>query len=1018
MPRSARLPLVASLLLVAAGLAVLPGVWATITIRQAFFDTLGMGSVYHRHVATERNLFLGTVGVLIVLGIPLLLAALRVAAVPDRDGSRLPFVRRAVWSVWAVLGVISALLFGTAMLEKGDAFLAATNAVSFGRTYAGHDVSYFIFELPLQVSVLRLAAFALVLLAIASGGVYFAAEQRRRGTLVHQGDARRAADVVVSVTFVYGGLALVCLGLAYAIDRNSALIGGDDLISGADKATRIVQMPSQLVIGLLIAVLGIATIALALARLRRALFATTQRMAAGAGGTWIATAVLLAIFSTFWWVILVVVAVAATLALLSLSKPAPEGRPNLASVHGTLRRGKIDGWPDRSAWAAFVILTAIVGGAAPAAGTSLYDHFTLTGPRYQNQRSYIERSIDSTRYGFDLERMKVTDAAGYTPGGVTQEAIAGAPASVDSLRFLAVDTAQPACERIQSRDQFYNCGDPHIDRYTIGDKRRTVFSIPRLIDWDRVTGFQRRHFAFTSGCGLILSPVNEIDSAGRPRFIAGDIPQRGIDPPLDKPQLYFGDDESPWAMVDTSQNQFDCLKNQVTTWGGDGIKVGDHRLALSLFLGGLPIVGGGRQFWNSTDGNPAGATSQALLYRGMRTRMERLAPFLQWDSSPYYAAADGRVYVIDVGYAATDQLPYSEVYNGVRYLRSTVIGVMDAYSGETKLYVADPKEPITATWLKVYPKLFTPFAQLPAGLRAHLKYGEDAFDTQAAALARYHVTAAETFFNGDQAWAFTEEATGTGTNGQRVASPSRYTYLVLPGETTERFSVIRSYKPAAQGKGLGFSGWLAIDSEPDKFGQATILQFPQSAANGEQLDSLDTFTSNVARDPVLSGEIGVRSTTVRRGDTLVVPIGKGLLYVQPLYLDNPGDSLPTLWQVVVSFGDGHVFKGPTFPAALQAAFDGGDGGGGDGGGTGVPANDTIQELVLLADAELAAWRAAVAAGNDAAAAQHFARMAAAIAQARALASPEAPSTPVDPATGTATGTTPTETAPAATTTTP
>ena len=546
-----------------------------------------------------------------------------------------------------------------------------------------------------------------------------------------------------------------------------------------------------------------------------------------------------------------------------------------------------------------------------------------------------------------------------------------------------------------------------------------MFSIPRLIDWDRVTGFQRRHFAFTSGCGLILSPVNEIDSAGRPRFIAGDIPQRGIDPPLDKPELYFGDDRAPWAMVDTTQNQFDCLKNQVTTWGGDGIKVGDHRLALSLFLGGLPIIGGGRQFWNSTDGNPAGATSQALLYRGMRTRMQRLAPFLQWDSSPYYAAADGRVYVIDVGYATTDQLPYSEAYNGVRYLRSTVIGVMDAYSGETKLYVADPKEPITATWMKVYPKLFTPFSQLPAGLKSHLKYGEDAFDAQAAALARYHVTAAETFFNGDQAWAFTEEATGTGTNGTRVASPSRYTYLVLPGETTERFSVIRSYKPAAQGKGLGFSGWLAIDSEPDKFGEATILQFPQSAANGEQLDSLDTFTSNVARDPVLSGEIGVRSTTVRRGDTLVVPIGKGLLYVQPLYLDNPGDSLPTLWQVVVSFGDGHVFKGPTFADALQAAFDGGSGGD-EGGGTGVPSNDTIQELVLLADTELAQWRAAVAAGNDAAAAQHFARMAEAIRQARQIANPDAPNAPTAPTTtGTTTTTTgTTTTAPAATTTAP
>ncbi len=145
-------------------------------------------------------------------------------------------------------------------------------------------------------------------------------------------------------------------------------------------------------------------------------------------------------------------------------------------------------------------------------------------------------------------------------------------------------------------------------------------------------------------------------------------------------------------MVDTRQNQFDCLKNKVTHLAAaTGIRVGDHRLALSLFLGGLPYIGGGRQFWNSTDGNPAGADSQVLLYRGMRTRMERLAPFLEWDSKPYYVATDGHAYVIDVGYAATDRLPYSEPFGGVRYLRTTVIGVMDAYTGETKLYVVQPE---------------------------------------------------------------------------------------------------------------------------------------------------------------------------------------------------------------------------------------------------------------------------------------------------------------------------------------
>ena len=200
MPRSIRLPLAASIVLLAAGFAVLPGVWATVTVRQAFFDSLGIGAVYERHWTTERNLVIVTVVALIVLAVPLLLASLRVAAVPDRDGSRVPNARRAVWSMWIVLGALSALVFGSAVLSKGDAYLAARNAVSFGRSYAGHDVAYYVFKLPLEVWFLHLAAFALILLAIASGTVYAIAEQRRRGSLVHAGDARRAGAMVVAVT--------------------------------------------------------------------------------------------------------------------------------------------------------------------------------------------------------------------------------------------------------------------------------------------------------------------------------------------------------------------------------------------------------------------------------------------------------------------------------------------------------------------------------------------------------------------------------------------------------------------------------------------------------------------------------------------------------------------------------------------------------------------------------------------------------------------------------------------------
>ncbi len=242
---------------------------------------------------------------------PLLLASLRVAAVPDRDGSRVPNARRAVWSLWIVLGALSALVFGSAVLSKGDAYLAATHAVSFGRSYAGHDVSYYVFQLPLQVWFLHLASFALVLLAIASGIVYAVAEQRRRGSLVHAGDARRAGDVVVAVTFVYGGLALR-LPRPRLLPRSQQRPGRrrrpDQRRRQGD--ARRARCPSQAVIGVMIVLLGVATCALALARLRRHLFLTTFRMAYVAAASGSARRSLLTVLVTFWWTVLVAFAVA------------------------------------------------------------------------------------------------------------------------------------------------------------------------------------------------------------------------------------------------------------------------------------------------------------------------------------------------------------------------------------------------------------------------------------------------------------------------------------------------------------------------------------------------------------------------------------------------------------------------------------------------------------------------------------------------------------------------------------
>jgi uncharacterized membrane protein (UPF0182 family) len=577
--------------------------------------------------------------------------------------------------------------------------------------------------------------------------------------------------------------------------------------------------------------------------------------------------------------------------------------------------------------------------------------------------------------------------AEYRQNGVTRAAIAAAPASVGSLRFLDIPPTQQACSRLQTFNQFYTCADVDVDRYVIDGRRRTLFTVGREIDYDKLPDFQRRHFTYTHGYGLIGAPVDAINATtGRPVFVAGDIPQRGFTPPLRRPEIYFGaQPDMPWAMVDTDQPVFDQRSNRDVEWTGTtGVRVGSgwRRFALTEHLGGLPFIGGGRRVWNATSGRPADSGSRVLLYRDIGSRVAEMAPFLSLDTDPLFVAAGGRLYVVAAAYSATDRYPYATRFGGTSYARQSVTVVMDAYSGETSFYVMDPAEPIVRTWSRVYPDLFTPLDRMPPEVRPHLRYGEDLFEFQSAAIERFHVSNTETFYNGDEAWAPTEEAYGPGVEGTRVISPARYTFAVLPGESKERFLAIRSYKPRTPGRGIGFSGWLAASNEPEDFGRLTVLEFPTNAEGS--LDSLDTFTSNVVRDESLSEEIGKRRDSVLRGNTIVVPVGRGLLYVQPLYLDSPGDSLPTLWQVIVSFGDGRVFAGSSFQGALDLALTAtGEEAGGPGGSPGPPA--TLNELVRRAAAEFDAWQRAFGAGQDDEAAQHLKAFRAALAQARRLA---------------------------------
>ena len=941
-------------------------VWAHITITSAFFDSLGMGGAYSTLI--RASFLLGGLGLLGALAL-----ALPVGLVLGRAVGLLP-VRAIGWIAGAAVFVISAAVLVPSLIDHRDAILAAREAVPFGRVdpVFGKDVSFFVFTAPVLGDLAGLVLGGLIVALLAIGGVTIYAATVEAPVGVNQRLLARAGVLGA----VYGGLALIALGALVWFRRYDVVHGGDELIAGAGQASRDVGIPTVTVAAVVIMLLGVAVTTLALPTVRRRLAAARTMALVRAGIAVLAVVVLaLVVLATPWWLVLALPLI--PLALAARPSGALTRAVNMQAA--TALRGndapyRIPPWSLGAAAAGLSILLLII---API-GTALYDAVGLRGSTLQVERSNIEATLVATRTAAGLDEVEPSRAT-YRRGGVTRAAIEAAPASVGSLRFLDLEAALAACRRLQALNRFYTCQDADLDRYVRGDVPQTLFVFGREVDYGAITDFQRRHFSFTHGRGVAMAPVNQIDPSGRPTFVVGGLPTRGLDPPLERPEIYHGAQrDMPFAIVNTDQPD-GFTDEKPATWTGAGIDVSDNRLALTLELGGLPYVGGGRQLWNALS-RVETADAKLLIHRDLTARLKRLAPFLTLDRDPWFVAEGGRMFVLQNAYTRTDRYPYAAHFDGISYQRHAVTAVMDAYSGETSLYVMDEADPIIATWRKVYPELFRDRAGIPKGIAAHLRYGEDQFDYQAAALNRFHVTDVHRFFANDDAWAPTVETTGRGTEGQRITSPARYSYAVLPGESEERFLLLRYFKPATQGRGIAFSAWLTAESDPARFGRLRLLRFD---VDEDALDSVDTFVASVARDSELSAQIGLRRDQVLRGNTIVVPIGEGLLYVQPLYLDTSADSLPTLWQVVVSLGNGRIYSGATFLDALENAL--GAQGAGEpppsaGGAAPLPAD--IRDLVRDAATAYEAYRRAWAAGDYATAATRLKQFETLLEQAR------------------------------------
>jgi uncharacterized membrane protein (UPF0182 family) len=583
----------------------------------------------------------------------------------------------------------------------------------------------------------------------------------------------------------------------------------------------------------------------------------------------------------------------------------------LAAVVQILRRGA------RPVFAGLVVLGAgwILGvWAYPA----LVQRLRVAPNALVAESPYIGHHIRLTRQAFALDRIEERDF----PARESLEAsdLARNATTLRNVRLWDHGPLLATFAQLQEIRTYYRFVDVDNDRYAIGDDYRQVMLSARELSYqnlprdpqgrDADRQWINEHLQYTHGYGVVMGPVNRITPEGLPELFIRDIPPVS-DVPLriTRPEIYYGEVANDYVFVGTRSREIDYPsgdENVYTTYQGrGGIPVGSfgRRLLFAIRFGSYRIL----------LSDEITRESRAMSYRQIGERVRRIAPFLQFDADPYLVIrADGTLAWILDAYTVTHRFPYAERAPGFgNYVRNSVKAVVDAYHGTVTFYLADEQDPLVRAFGRAFPGLLRPLGQMPADLRAHVRYPAGLFAVQARMYATYHMQDPRVFYNKEDLWSIPRRQEA----GREREIEPYYTIMRLPGEQREEFVLLNLFTPLRRDNMIA---WLGARSDGEQYGRLTAFLFPkQRLVYGPR-----QIAARIDQDPVISQQLALwnqRGSTVIRGSLLAIPVEESLLYVEPMYLAAEKGSIPELKRVFVAYAN-QIAMEETLEASLQAIF--------------------------------------------------------------------------------------------------
>ncbi|MGX2040095.1 UPF0182 family protein [Methylocaldum sp. MU1018] len=538
---------------------------------------------------------------------------------------------------------------------------------------------------------------------------------------------------------------------------------------------------------------------------------------------------------------------------------------------------------------------------------AMIDRFVVKPNPVKTEQRFMRNNIDATLAAYDLTEIKTIDVMPSLPDqDVLNQAFRE---HLYNIPVWDPEYLDDVYQQLQGIRPYYHFPSVDIARYVINGRLEQVNLGAREVNITKLPSeaqnWENTHLRYTHGYGAVITPAAQDGETPMTWFLRDLALNSDVGFAVEKPDIYFGEENLPYAVVPNRLNivgisSFDEESSyNYTGHGGVPISSLFRKLLFAIYFRDEKL------FFSVN----IRSDSQALFRRNIIERIKTLTPYLSLDNDPYAVVTPQRIYWIVDAYTTSGLYPASKTsfarFNRdardkpFNYIRNSVKIVIDSFDGNVDYYVADPKDPIIQGYRKAYPGVFKDMDAMPPMLREQLRYPKDMFTTQMSVYARYHQTDPALFFQQAETWDFARV-------NDSVMKPFYFTTYLLEGlREPENFVLINPMTPIGRSNlsVLAVAGTPAARGRTEYSKEIVLYKFSREI----QVDGPSQVSALIDQDPEIARQFALwdqKGSHVLRGRIIVLPVGRSVLYVQPVYIVSTGSTrIPELQRIILSMGN-------------------------------------------------------------------------------------------------------------------